>query len=246
MQTASLAKATMAQIETAVKRFESKRSEFDLLAKNLLSSLTENDTLRPLIHSTKLRTKDPDHLRHKLERIALQAINQPKPFNIDESNLFTNIDDLAGVRLLHLHTKQMLQINPAIQAILDEFKYKLVKKPVAYTWDIENKRFFEQIGIRTVHRDTLYTSVHYVVEANRRTKMRCEIQVRTLMEEVWSEVSHNINYPHETESLACKEQLNVLARIASGCTRLVDSIYASYDEHKRTGRNTEHPPVNAP
>ena len=31
----------------------------------------------------------------------------------------------------------------------------------------------------------MYTSVHYVVSSKSRTKVTCEIQVRTLMEEVW-------------------------------------------------------------
>lgn len=60
--------------------------------------------------------------------------------------------------------------------------------------------------------------------------MRIELQVRTLMEEVWGEVSHSINYPVETASISCREQLRVLARISSGCTRLVDSIFSSYEE----------------
>ena len=40
-------------------------------------------------------------------------------------------------------------------------------------------------------------------------------------------------YPHPTDSTACREQLLALARVASGCTRLVDSIFASDEEHLR-------------
>jgi putative GTP pyrophosphokinase len=74
----------------------------------------------------------------------------------------------------------------------------------------------------------MYTSVHYVVQANQRTKVTCEIQVRTLMDEVWAEVSHRVNYPTPSPSKACQEQLKVLARLTSGCTRLVDSIFKSH------------------
>ena len=60
---------------------------------------------------------------------------------------------------------------------------------------------------------------------------------RTLAEEVWGEISHTINYPEETGSEACKEQLKVLARLVSGCSRLVDSIVVSYDEYnEKIGR----------
>jgi ppGpp synthetase/RelA/SpoT-type nucleotidyltranferase len=47
------------------------------------------------------------------------------------------------------------------------------------------------------------------------------------MEEVWGEVDHAINYPHEHESLACREQIRALARSTSSATRLVDAIFAT-------------------
>ena len=76
----------------------------------------------------------------------------------------------------------------------------------------------------------MYTSVHYVVSSASRTKITCEIQVRTLMEEVWGEVDHAINYPDPSELLSCREQLKVLARVTSSATRLVDSIFAVVEE----------------
>ena len=76
----------------------------------------------------------------------------------------------------------------------------------------------------------MYSSVHYVIEASYKTKFTCEIQVRTLAEEVWGEVDHTFNYPHEVDSIACQEQIRVLARVASSLSRLVDSIFRSYDD----------------
>ncbi len=73
----------------------------------------------------------------------------------------------------------------------------------------------------------MYTSVHYVIVAKSITTVTCEIQVRTLMEEVWGEVDHKINYPHRNESVACREQLLALARATSSATRLVDAIFAT-------------------
>ena len=82
----------------------------------------------------------------------------------------------------------------------------------------------------------MYTSVHYVIGSASRTRMTAEIQVRTLMEEVWSEVDHSVNYPHQNESLPCREQLKVLARVTSSATRLVDSIFITLDDHHRAAR----------
>src|SRR5262249_39062420 len=126
---------------------------------------------------------------------------------------------------------QMGQIDKAIRSILGEERYRIVEGPVANTWDDEYREYFHRIKIRTTARPSMYTSVHYVVESGARSSPRCELQVRTLVEEVWGEVSHTVNYPDETKSIACREQLRVLARVSSSCTRLVDSIFASRKEH---------------
>jgi len=233
MGPARLSEAVLAQIERAVTFYQTKFDIFERFANQLLGNLLESAELRKLVHSYKIRAKDPERLRDKLERMALEAIDNHKNFTIGEDNLFVEVEDLAGIRLLHLYTKQMSQIHPAIMEMLTEHRYTLLSNPVAYTWDFENEQFFKDMGFTTECDESLYTSVHYYIEASRRTRMRCELQVRTLAEEVWGEVSHTINYPYETESVECREQLKVLARIASGNTRLVDSIFASFAEHER-------------
>lgn len=76
-----------------------------------------------------------------------------------------------------------------------------------------------------------YRSVHYVVKPNNPNPTCCEIQVRTLFEEIWGEIDHNINYPHKTDDIACKEQLRVLSKLVSTGTRLADSIFRTYEDH---------------
>ena len=210
--------------------YATNRVEFANLAKRVETDLLENAELRPLIHSSKRREKEPDHLRDKLQRKALEAIEKGKNLNITSKNLFKKIGDLAGVRLLHIHADQLSAIHPAIINIFNFHKYKLREKPLVYIWDLERKAFLSGLGFNVKIRPKLYTSVHYVVEPHF-GKVGCEIQVRTLAEELWGEVSHTINYPHETESVACAQQLAVLARVASGCTRLVDAIFASLAEY---------------
>jgi GTP pyrophosphokinase len=231
----SISKTTSAEIERMITLYAASRVEFANLAKRVENDLLENAELRPLIHSSKRREKDPDHLRDKLQRKAREAREKGKTFKITSKNLFKRIGDLAGVRLLHIHTDQLSAIHPAIINILDFHKYKLREKPLVYIWDLEHKAFLSALGLNVKIRPKLYTSVHYVVEPHFE-KVGCEIQVRTLAEELWGEVSHTINYPHETESVACTHQLAVLARVASGCTRLVDSIFASLVEHEARRR----------
>jgi ppGpp synthetase/RelA/SpoT-type nucleotidyltranferase len=89
------------------------------------------------------------------------------------------------------------------------------------------------MGIETQNNDRMYTSVHYIVEESTRSKRTAEIQVRTLAEELWGEVDHSLNYPVPCSVTSCREQIKVLARATSACTRLVDSIYHTKLESER-------------
>lgn len=232
MSKIKLTNTIIKQISKIVDFYKGEKHTFDSLANNVLGNLLEKEELNNIIHFTKVRSKDPERLRDKLMRKAIDAMKIGEEFLITPESLFVEIGDLAGVRLLHLHTKQMVELHPLIIEMLQEHKYILVDGPIAYTWDSENKKLFESIGIVNDDSESMYTSVHYTVEPNRKTQMRCEIQVRTLVEEVWGEVSHTINYPNKTKSKSCQEQLRVLARATSSCTRLVDSIFVSNDEYK--------------
>ena len=190
--------------------------------------LNESNSLRPHIHSIKDRIKDPARLKDKLLRQLLKAKEKGQAFPITEENLFVEINDLAGIRILHLHTHQIAKIDSALKEIIDEQSLELIEGPTARTWDNEYRDYFKSVGIETQESPTMYTSVHYIIKSKSKTVVTCEIQVRTLMEEVWGEVDHMINYPHPIESVACVEQIRALARATSAATRLVDSIFATF------------------
>jgi putative GTP pyrophosphokinase len=198
--------------------------------KQVLVAVTDSSELSALVHSFRSRLKDQDHLRNKLIRKWLECRRNGAEFAITPDNVLVTVNDLAGVRILHLHTTQMKAIDGALQAILTEQKYTVLDR-FARTWDDESRELFASMGIRTEASATLYTSVHYIIGSNSQTQLTAEIQVRTLMEEVWGEVDHELNYPEPSGSLACREQLKVLARATSTATRLVDSIYRTLDDH---------------
>lgn len=178
----------------------------------------------PIIHSIKCRLKDPEHLRDKLDRKAQQGII------VSSDTLFHEITDLAGVRVLHLYQDQFEIIHSEIIRKVDDGDWILGESPKAYTWDPETQAFFSRLGIVTEVKESYYTSVHYLVKPNNKNDLCCEIQVRTLFEEIWGEIDHAINYPHKTDSIACAEQLRVLSKLVSTGTRLSDSILRSYRE----------------
>ncbi len=237
MRKVKLTQSDIKQINAGVDLFDEKKDSLEKFAKSLTGHLRDNQDLFPYIHFIKYRIKDSAQLRKKIERKALERKRDGKKPNINKNNLFTKITDLAGVRILHLHTEQIQEINRIILSILEEQQYFLAEGPKAICWDVEYEKLFERFGISADTRDSMYISVHYIVKANRKSDITAELQVRTLMEEVWGEVSHRVNYPDESTIKSCRDQLKVLARFTSGCTRLVDSIFRSSSKDSRDIRH---------
>jgi putative GTP pyrophosphokinase len=230
-----LTSTQLALVDAIVARYKEDKEKAEKVTVGL-QSLVAISKLTPLIHSVRARTKDPEHLRDKLRRKFSRCIREGIDFPITPDNLFETINDLAGIRLLHLRTRQFQEINEILIEQIEEERYEIIQGPEARVWDNEYKRYFESIGVKTIDSDRMYTSVHYVVQPNKRSKLTGEIQVRTLAEELWGEVDHSINYPRPYGDVACVEQIKVLARVTSSCTRLVDSIFNSKSEaDKRAG-----------
>ena len=235
----TISKRDVARIDRAVLHFKQNRHLFENLAQSLVGDLTSHLGLRELIHFIKWRIKDEESLREKLRRRTIAEKRKPRESRepaINESNLFDSVVDLAGVRILHLHTEQVRTIHQMILNVVDEHFYKLANAPTAHCWDVEYEGLFHEFGINTESRESMYTTIHYDIVANQKTKLTCELQVRSLMDEVWSEVSHRVNYPNESVSESCKDQLKVLARLTTGGTRLVDSIFKT---HRQAGKQME-------
>lgn len=224
MTDVALTSAQESQIDDLVRHYVSNQPTFIQFVDFLRVLFTESPRLLPHVHSMKWRVKDQEHLRDKLRHKLLASLSGGPPFEYTVDNLFEKVNDLAGFRILHLYTRQMEQINRIVLQLLDENQYNVIEGPIAITWDDESREYFRSIDIDTRESRTMYTSVHYVIEANTRTKYTAEIQVRTLAEELWGEVDHLINYPSPSAILACQEQIKVLARVTSSCSRLVDAI----------------------
>ena len=178
----------------------------------------------PAIHSVRSRLKDPQHLREKIGRKSFP--DDP----ITPENVFEQITDIGGVRVLHLYQAQFSQIHQAITEQLQNRDWVLYEPPTAYTWDPESKEFFANHGLNVEVKESFYTSVHYIVKPMQDLPVSCEIQVRTLFEEIWGEIDHQLNYPNPTDNVSCRDQIGVLARLVGAGSRLADSIFRPYTE----------------
>lgn len=231
-----------AKLEAIAAHFDANRSLFQTLLDQLRSAMEGSADLMKCVHSLRWRIKDSEHLRDKLARKVIKAKKNGESFDLTPENLFERINDLAGLRILHLHSAQIVEIDRRLRQLFGEYRYEIVEEPTARTWDDESRGFYRGIGIEPIESPTMYTSVHYVVASNSQTRLTCEIQVRTLAEELWGEVDHTMNYPHESPVDSCREQIKVLARVTSSCTRLVDSIFRASGQFAYTPSGSDDRP----
>ena len=216
-----LSKADRRRIDEAAGYFMDRQHLFKSFAESLIVDFENSPELGKFIHFMKYRIKNENSLRKKLENILANGSDQ---------DLVDKVTDFAGVRIIHLHMDQFPAIHRLVSDILEEQKYDLLETPKAYCWDMEYENLFSQIGVEAEYRDSMYMAVHYDIKANQKSRVTCELQIRSLMEELWGEVSHRVNYPKESPSVSCQDQLKVLARLTSGCGRLVDSIFKTHHD----------------
>jgi putative GTP pyrophosphokinase len=211
-----------------VKVYEDNIEAFEFFHKHV-RNFFEARSLARHVHSVRHRLKELDHLLEKIERKnAEDAALKQQQGPITAENLFSRVTDIAGVRVLHLHISQFDAIHKALMTKVDEGEFTLFEDPKAYTWDPESAGYFQGLGLQRELKDSYYTSIHYVLRPNTKSVATCEIQVRTLLEEVWGEVDHTMNYPNPTKDEHCREQIRVLARLVGAGTHLADSIMRRY------------------
>src|SRR5690348_1300369 len=100
---AKLPKHVEDRIDECVKHYDEHRLLFEGFARSVQDSLRADPELAKYIHFIKYRLKSLKRLRQKLCKKHLKG---EKPV-ITTENLFQEINDLAGVRILHLHMDQI-------------------------------------------------------------------------------------------------------------------------------------------
>ncbi|HNR64658.1 MAG TPA: (p)ppGpp synthetase [Atribacterota bacterium] len=210
--------------------FLSEKFSIDQFHKRLINYFADNPKLSktafPIIHSIKFRIKDINHLKEKLDR----KDNSDNP--ITENNFFDRITDLAGIRILHLYPSHFEQIHNEIMSQTHAGEWFLFEPPIAYTWDPVLEKIFKGLEINTEIKESYYTSVHYILMPQKISKIKCEVQVRTLFEEIWGEIDHSMSYPKKSDSVSCIEQLKVLSSLSATGSRLLESILKSKNEYE--------------
>ncbi|AZG13827.1 hypothetical protein [Cupriavidus pauculus] len=171
------------------------------------------------VHSVRFRVKNVEHLLEKIVRKRADKRPQKKYQTISVDDYQEVVTDLVGIRALHLFKADCFSIDKEIRA-----GWRLKEKPVAYVRQGDPVEFREQLrnhGFKIKEHDAGYRSVHYV--ASTRPGIRdipVEIQVRTIFEEGWSEIDHEVRYPNFLNDPMIEYFLGIFNRISGAADEM--------------------------
>ena len=191
------------------------------------------------IHSYRYRTKDAGHL---LEKIIRKRKENPEKFvALDHTNFHKFVTDLIGIRVFFLYREDWIHFhryittrfeNDPSQYIVDRLAdfddnvdhYYLAEKPKVYKRGGDSRIYDEsEIDIIT---GGIYRSLHYIVKYK---GYYVEIQGRTLFEEGWSEIDHDIVYPYYKDD----EMLNDYSKLLNRLAGLADEMSSYFRKVKQ-------------
>ena len=96
---------------------------------------------------------------------------------------------------------------------------------VANVREGDNTKKFEEQGIAVRSRPSGYRSVHYLVESYPTNKrLITEVQVRTIFEEGYGEIDHQLRYSHQDIPELLGQNLMLLNRIAGSSDEMASLI----------------------
>lgn len=171
----------------------------------------------PEVHSLRIRVKSPNGLVAKIIRKRSENADFPA---ITAENYTTHITDLIGVRALHLFKNDWLPIHEFIKAHL----YLHEETPTAYVRDgdpPEMLEAFRKAGCEVKEHQYNYRSIHYLLKSQPFKHVHItELQVRTLFEEGWAEIDHQLRYPRRSEDPSLAMFLAIFNRTAGSADEM--------------------------
>lgn len=191
------------------------------------------------IHSYRYRTKEAGHL---MEKVVRKKKENPEKFaGLDHTNYYKYVTDLIGIRVFFLYREDWIHFHRYISSrfennpdlyIRDRLRdfdedpshYYLAERPKAYKRTGDTKIYDgKEIEIIT---DGIYRSLHYIVKYK---GYYVEIQGRTLFEEGWSEIDHDIVYKEAQDD----EMLRDYSRLLNRLSGLADEMSSYFRRIKR-------------
>ena len=198
------------------------------------------------IHSVRFRIKNIDSLLSKivkkkafLSKDIQEDYKIEKYRDLDVENYYKIITDISGIRILIRYREQWQQVHEWIwkkyykgdeyylKNFIQDYKSNLgisfiAEKPKVYYRNDKDRMFYEQIGkdiFEFEKSDEGYNSIHYLINTDGKY---IEIQMRTILDEAWSECTHDIDY--KSTNKAQIAELEYLSQCLSQQTIAAETI----------------------
>lgn len=193
------------------------------VAKELLKEMRDSQVEG--IHSLRFRVKEEKHLIEKIIRNNIEG--KAKYQQVDESNYYKKITDMIGVRILLLYKEDWKGFHKFITSVFEDIPKRYIdmnQNDFNYVddWEIRcfaecpiaflryGDKFIYEGYIKTEYTYKDYRSIHYVLKYKNQF---CEVQVRTLAEEIYGEFDHNVRYPYKKENKFLKSYTSILSKV---------------------------------
>lgn len=172
------------------------------------------------IHSVKSRVKDSEHLIEKIIRkTASRKEAYGGDFQFTTDNYKDQITDLIGVRAIHIFKEDWEDIHNFISNT-----WKVIEITANVREGDDTDRF-EELNIEINSRKTGYRSVHYLIESfPTNQRVIAEIQVRTIFEEGYGEIDHQLRYTRDEIPQVLALNLLLLNRIVGSSDEMASVI----------------------
>ena len=205
------------------------------------------DIDRAGIHSYRYRVKEAGHV---LEKVIRKKKEKPDQYAaLDHTNYHKYMTDLIGIRVFFLYREDWIYFHKYITSVFENNPDQYVKDRLLdfdnnpdHWYIAERPKVYKRSGDTKIYDDTLidikadglYRSLHYIIKYK---GYYVEIQGRTLFEEGWSEIDHDIVYPYYQDDEMLKDFSGILNRLAgmademSSYFRRMKHIKEVYDPH---------------
>jgi putative GTP pyrophosphokinase len=203
------------QREAILISFLNEKEKYKKLAEYIVQ-LIQDDPSSPKesLHTIIYRIKDELRLIEKINRLNKEL--EAGVLSITDKNYPARVGDLLGVRIICLRLSDIEKVESYLNLLSEEDILSFVKGP-------DQKRSFilpvspdDSIPYDIDLRYSGYSSIHYQIELGENSDappglkgLLFELQLRTILEEAWSEIDHKYRYVRSRSGLKLPEHIHM-------------------------------------